>query len=507
MKAQLFALAAALGASVVGAAPSPDKHDYPTKPPHGKPEVTPEKLMKAIKLEKLLAGAQKLEDIAYATPERNRVFGGKGHNDTVEYLYKELKKTGYYDVSKQEQVHLWSFSNQTLTVNGEKTEAETMTYSPGGDVTADIVLVKNLGCNAEDFPAEVAGKVALIVRGECEFGLKAANAGNAEAAGALIYNNVDGELSGTLGSPTNPAGPYPPTIGLSKAIGDDFASRLGSETLSANLNVYSRFENRTTFNVIATTKTGNQDNVIALGAHSDSVEAGPGINDDGSGTIGNLIVAKALTKFSTPNAVRFLWWTAEEYGLLGSQYYVDSLSPEEIEKIRLYLNFDMTASPNYATLIYDGDGSTFNLTGPSGSSEIEAMFQGFYEDQGLAHFPTEFDGRSDYDGFISVGIPAGGVFTGAEGLKTEEQAAAYGGEAGVAYDINYHGAGDNMTNINHEGWLLNTKATAFSVAKYALSTEDLPPKDPIPPPPTEKRSMSTERAERLCKAWKQRCTA
>jgi carboxypeptidase Q len=127
--------------------------------------------------------------------------------------------------------------------------------------------------------------------------------------------------------------------------------------------------------VIAQTIGGDQDNVIAVGAHSDSVFAGPGINDDGSGSIGILEVAERLSAYSTNNAVRFGWWSGEEFGLLGSEYYVSTLNESEAAKIRLYLNFDMIASPNYYYAIYDGDGSDFNITGPPGSAEAEAFFE------------------------------------------------------------------------------------------------------------------------------------
>jgi carboxypeptidase Q len=201
---------------------------------------------------------------------------------------------------------------------------------------------------------------------------------------------------------------------------------------------------------------------------------GPGINDDGSGIISNFVIAKALTQFSVNNAVRFAFWTAEEFGLLGSEFYVNSLSAEEAAKIRLYLNFDMIASPNYANMIYDGDGSSFNVSGPPGSAQIEALFEDFYADQDLPFTATAFDGRSDYGPFLDVGIPSGGLFTGAEDIKTEEEAKLFGGEAGVAYDINYHGAGDNMTNLALDAFGLNSNATAFAVATYAVSLDDIP---------------------------------
>lgn len=83
-------------------------------------------------------------------------------------------------------------------------------------------------------------------------------------------------------------------------------------------------------------------------------------------------------------------------------------------------------------------------------------------------------GRSDYAAFIENGIPSGGIFTGAEVLKTEEEAVLFGGEAGVAYDVNYHQAGDDITNLAHDAYLLNAKSIAHTVAKYAISWDSLP---------------------------------
>ena len=200
-----------------------------------------------------------------------------------------------------------------------------------------------------------------------------------------------------------------------------------------------------------------------------------------------LVIARALADFRINNAVRFGFWTAEEFGLLGSTYYVNSLSPEDRDKIRLYLNYDMIASPNYANLIYDGDGSSFNLTGPAGSAEIEALLQKFFDDQGIPHLPTAFDGRSDYQAFIDNAIPAGGIFSGAEEIKTEEQVRMFGGVAGESYDQNYHAAGDNMTNLAHDAYYRNTRGAAYSLATYAESTDSLPPKDKPEPPETRRR--------------------
>lgn len=201
---------------------------------------------------------------------------------------------------------------------------------------------------------------------------------------------------------------------------------------------------------------------------------GPGINDNGSGTIALLEIAQQLSNYTINNAVRFGFWSAEEVGLVGSTEYVASLSTEEIDKIALYLNFDMLASPNYVYAIYDGDGSAFNVSGPPGSAAAEKLFEDYFNTQAnVSHVATEFDSRSDYAAFAEAGIAVGGLFTGAEGIKTEQEAALFGGTAGVAYDVNYHGAGDNATNVNLEAWTVNTKAIAHAVATYARSFESL----------------------------------
>ncbi|KAL4804659.1 hypothetical protein BDV18DRAFT_26654 [Aspergillus unguis] len=438
-----------------------------------KPLVTPELLQEKIQLDDLLAGSQQLQDFADAYPDRNRVFGGKAHNDTVNWLYKELKRTGHYHVYKQPQQHLYSNAEQSLTANGETIDATTMTYSPSVNATGELAVVSSLGCSAADF-GDVAGKIALVQRGNCTFAEKSVYAAQADAAATIVYNNVDGSLSGTLGDAQSELGPYTGILGITLEDGEALIALAEAGTVNVDLWIESTLENRTTFNVIAQTKTGDPNNVVSLGGHTDSVEAGPGINDDGSGIISNLVIARALTKFSTKHAVRFFFWTAEEFGLLGSDYYVSSLSPEELAKIRLYLNFDMIASPNYGLLLYDGDGSAFNLTGPPGSAEIEKLFEDYFLSIGQATVPTEFDGRSDYEAFILNGIPAGGVFTGAEDIKTEEEALLFGGTAGVAFDENYHAAGDTFDNLNQEAFLMNSKATAFAVATYANDLSSIP---------------------------------
>jgi hypothetical protein len=140
--------------------------------------------------------------------------------------------------------------------------------------------------------------------------------------------------------------------------------------------------------------------------------------------------------------------------LIGSTAYVaDLIESNEIDDIEANLNFDMLGSPNFVRFVYDGDNSTEEgAEGPPGSAEIEQVFLDYFESQGLATEPTAFDGRSDYGPFIApeAFVPAGGLFSGAEGVKTEEQAAVYGGAAGSWYDPCYHQACDTFSSVVYQ---------------------------------------------------------
>jgi Zn-dependent M28 family amino/carboxypeptidase len=201
------------------------------------------------------------------------------------------------------------------------------------------------------------------------------------------------------------------------------------------------------------------------------VPEGPGINDNGSGssTILEIALQMADQNVRPTNQVRFAWWGAEESGLVGSQFYVDSLTKRQVKNTAVNLNFDMVGSPNYVRFVYDGDASDTASLGSAGSGAVEDVFVDYFDSQGLASEPTAFDGRSDYDAFISVGIPATGLFTGAEGVKTVEQALIYGGTAGVAYDPCYHAACDTIANLSMDALDEMSDAAAHATLVFAMT--------------------------------------
>ncbi|GAA2908673.1 aminopeptidase PaaP [Streptosporangium fragile] len=360
----------------------------------------------------------------------------------------------------------------------------TMTYSGSGDVTAPVQGVdlalppspapsSTSGCEASDFAGFTRGNIALIQRGTCSFQVKAELAQAAGAAGVILFNEGQaGEgpddrrvlLNGTLGAPTVDI----PVVGTTFAVGEELAAAGTTATLTTKTE---SDPHRRTRNVLAESRWGDPERVVMLGAHLDSVTDGPGINDNGSGTAGVLETALGASVLPTRNRLRFAFWGAEELGLLGSQHYVSTLPAAERAKIKLYLNFDMIASPNHIFGIYDGDDSdrVGAPAGPPGSDRIEKLFESYFTALDLPYKGTDFTGRSDYGPFIQAGIPAGGLFTGAEGIKTEEEAAAFGGEAGVAYDKCYHQRCDTIANVNDRALGVNTGAIATAAFVYAYA--------------------------------------
>ncbi|GGU91491.1 aminopeptidase [Actinomadura cremea] len=220
----------------------------------------------------------------------------------------------------------------------------------------------------------------------------------------------------------------------------------------------------TGYNLIADRPGGDPNDVLMIGGHLDGVTAGPGINDNGSGSAAILETALAVARADhrPGKHLRFAWWGAEELGLLGSRHYVNTLPSAERRKISGYLNFDMVGSPNPGYFAYDGDGSS-GPGGPAGSARIETVLREHFTAIGVPVRDTAFDGRSDYGPFINVGIPAGGLFTGAEGRKTAAEARMWGGQANVPYDRCYHAYCDTASNIDDTALDRNADAIAHAV--------------------------------------------
>ncbi|WP_229117120.1 M20/M25/M40 family metallo-hydrolase [Enemella dayhoffiae] len=374
--------------------------------------------------------------------------------------------------------HVNATSLNELSPTARAVEHHPMSYSPStgpAGVTGELVApAVATGCTAADWAGvQATGKIALVSRGVCAFAEKAKVAKAAGASAAIIYNNADGALNGTLGAPGND---YAPVTGITRADGQALLAELAQGPVTMRFVLDKVVENRRTFNILAETRTGRADNVVMLGAHLDSVGDGPGINDNGSGSAAILETAVQLGKVNkVNNKVRFAWWGAEELGLLGSDHYVNNLvenNPAELKNIAGYLNFDMVGSPNHIIGVYDADQSTYEapVEVPEGSAALEKLFTDRFDQIKQPWVDTEFSGRSDYDAFITNGIPASGLFTGADGKKTADEVAKFGGTEGVLYDPNYHTPADNLGNINREAIAINIKAIGHATGTLAYDT-------------------------------------
>ena len=434
---------------------------------------THKKLLECVTLEGVREHQAALQAIADAN-DGTRASGTPGYDASVDYAAQVLEDAGY-DVTIQP-FEFQTFIQLSPTVLERVSPppagpipTDVFEYSGSGDVTGSVSLPSGAvtGCEGSDFAGFPAGDIALIQRGDCTFAIKATNAAAAGAIGVVIYNNEPGVINGTLGNDFTldiPVTAVTQDIGAELAVTPNVVLRLATDTFRGIA---------TTANVIAETPGGDPGNVVVVGAHLDSVDAGPGINDNGSGSAAILEVAENLRKVKPVNKVRFALWGAEEAGLVGSTEYVEGLSEEELGDIALYLNFDMIGSPNHVFFVYDGDDSDAvgEGPGPDGSAHIEQTFESFYAARGEAWKGTDFTGRSDYGPFIAADIPAGGLFTGAEGIKTAEEAAIWGGTAGIQYDPCYHAACDTLDNVNLHALDVNADAVAYATLSYAMSTE------------------------------------
>ncbi|KAI0180157.1 hypothetical protein GGR52DRAFT_587742 [Hypoxylon sp. FL1284] len=211
---------------------------------------------------------------------------------------------------------------------------------------------------------------------------------------------------------------------------------------------------------------GDKENTLLVGTHTDSVNSSAGINDNASGIASLLEVATRLSKFRTKSTVKFAFWTASEPCQLGSKYWLDSIYPEELDQVKLYLDVNMVGSPNGALKVYRGGDKKDNRVG----NVLEDGFQA----QGISPMIAEISKRSDYTPFLEARVPFNGLFSGADGYKSKEEADRFGGQADEPYDPNYHGVGDNLQNINATTLLMNTKALAHAVGVYGNSSDVKP---------------------------------
>jgi Zn-dependent M28 family amino/carboxypeptidase len=420
----------------------------------------------------------------------HRFAGTRGYDASASYVVRRMRAAGYR-VRLQEFVVPFVLDRSPPTLQPVQAASwpyragrdyATLGYSGSGRVEGPVVAVdlvvpspeantSTSGCEGADFAGFPRGAVALLQRGTCTFRAKVANAIEAGASAVVVFNEGnEGRrelVAGTLGTPQVRI----PALAASFGLGDELrdGARTGPTGITVRLSADMIAERRRTRNVIAESRRGRSGNVVVVGAHLDSVQRGPGINDNGSGSAVILEIAEQIARTTPRNRLRFVWWGAEELGLLGSRHYVRTLSPAARRQIALYLNADMVGSPNFARFVYDGDADR----APSGSAAVERVFTRYFRSRGLEYRETGLGGGSDHASFADAGIPVGGLFTGADGRKSADEAAAFGGRTGEPYDPCYHRPCDALANVNARALDQLGDALAHAVLRFARDTSSV----------------------------------
>ncbi|CAF1094268.1 unnamed protein product [Adineta ricciae] len=447
----------------------------------------------------------------------NRAINTLGFNQTLDYITNSLSSHTNFQVQKSffylrnfilagNPILLTSIAgvvkNRTYSTAISSSEFYIAMYSRSANFADHVAIsaIPNVGCDESDWNAASpppTNRVALVKRGTCSFVEKAAFAVKYNVAALLIYN--DGTSADRIPPIFISLGEENelPALFLSYTLGQELATAAQDPSNNVGVRLIIRFTDESTFpvgNICADTPTGDATQTIVIGSHSDSVPAGPGINDNGSGSAANLGLAIALARlFQTSSyekykyRIRFCWWGAGEVGLLGSVDHVKNAKVataigERLQDYLINLNFDMLGSPNYIFGIYDGQ--TANDATPAqalpGSNKISALFRDWFESQKLPWDFTDFSGRSDYGPFLAEGIVAGGLFSGADETKSHEQRKRYeealgpnmGGVSGAIQDPCYHKACDSIDNINVFAYEKIVQAAAYAV-EYLAKQSDL----------------------------------
>jgi Zn-dependent M28 family amino/carboxypeptidase len=482
---------------------------------------TPEKLIPCIRTADLWNHLQNFQAIADANPgpdgHPSRNSGEPGYKASVDYVANLMRAAGY-DVSVQTYrfdyfafVGTPQFSEISPTAHdyalidewnpGRSNGSSTAEVQPAGGIVIPPTSTPSSrsGCSAADFSGFVAGRIALIQRGGCFFGVKVQNAEAAGASGVIVFNEGNPGRTGVFnGSIVDANGnPFIPTIPVAFTSFDtgfhfynEYQQSVTSGTPApvAKLVVRSIEDpNRADYNLIAESKGGDPNSVLVVDAHLDAIY-GAGMLDNASGSATILDIAQMMRKVNPLHKLRFIWFGGEELGLFGSTYYVNNLSPTDLGHIGYDLDSDVTATPNYIIGVLDPAAPDFfgrtvstqfpsNVYGPSQVSRDQSIQ--YFDSIGKNHELFSPVGTDAFS-FNAAGIPASGLLTGQDCCKTQAEVDLFGGSLGN-YDGNipsFDGGCvdnpfrwcDNLANNDPNVFTFMSQAFANTVVRMAFDT-------------------------------------
>jgi hypothetical protein len=483
---------------------------------------TPDKLLPCIQKDDLWTHMQAFQAIADANPSPadghpSRNSGEPGYRASVDYVAALMKEAGY-DVTIQPYTFLYFAFQGTPTFReisptahdfgfntewgpGASTGVATAAIQPAGGIILPPTETSSStsGCTAADFTGLVSGRIALIQRGGCNFGVKVQNAQAAGASGVIIFNEGNPGRTGLLiGSLVDAAGnPIVPTIPVAFttfAVGQSLlneyqqAVQAGAPLPVTSISIQGIVDpNRTDWNVIADSKGGDKNHVVVVDAHLDAIY-GAGMLDNASGSVTILDIAQKMKNVNPTNKLRFIWFGGEELGLLGSAYYVNTLPSNELSHIGYDLDADVTATPNYtlgvldpaAPNLFGGAQPTFPNRVYKASTIARDQAVDYLTSQGKNHEFFSPVGTDAFN-FNLVGIPASGVLTGQDCCKNQHEVDLFGGFLGnFEGNIPSFDGGcvdnpflwcDNLSNNDPEILTLMSRAFATMVVQMAFDTK------------------------------------
>ena len=358
-----------------------------------------------------------LRDAARA--EGTRAAGSRGDRATSRYIAGRLRAAGFRVTEPAFAVPLFLERSPARVSGLRRSQFLTLTFSGSGRAAGTVRRV-GLGCTRASYRDLQRGDIAVAQRGVCTFSSRAMLAQRAGAGALLVVSDRGAPFAGSLEAPRLRI----PVLAVSTRAGRELKGRV-------RVRVDAVSARRTTHNVVGEIGPAGAERVLMAGAHLDSVVAGPGLNDNGSGIAAVLEVAEQLASrpLADGAALRVGFWSAEEIGLVGSRRYVRGLSAAERRRIRAYVNLDMVGSPGAKADVYAGDGV-------EGRRIEAALRKGLPADAG----EERLGGASDHASFAAAGIPVGGIFTG--------------------LDDCYHRACDRIGNVDAALAAQNARATA-----------------------------------------------
>ena len=430
------------------------------------------------------------------------VMSAAGYNVTIQtYTFNYYAYTGIPSWSETSPVAR-SFNLTTDWNPGQSLgTASGKTLQPAGGIIIPSPGGSASGCGPGDFTSAMAGHIALIQRGSCNFGVKVLNAQAAGAVGVVIFNEGNtparsGVLAGSLvDAAGNPIIPTIPVAFTSFAIGADLYNQFNGfapyttptpPVLSLSIPATVK-ANAPDYNVIADSTTGNPNHVVVVDAHLDAIY-GEGMLDNASGSATILDIAQELQHVTLTNKLRFIWFGGEELGELGSHYYVTHLSSSDLSHIGYDLDADVTATPNYVVGTLDPAGPalftrTSSKTFPNrvykASTVAENEGNNYFSSIGLNHEPFSPVG-TDAEQFNMAGVPASGVLTGQDCCKNQQDVNLFGGTTGQFEGMGVSPAGcvdnpflwcDNLTNIDPNVLTFMSKGFGVMVIDMAFDTK------------------------------------